>query len=224
MRPIPRGAVPAQQALAIGVLLAIVSIAALGDPDEPARGRAAGADHRDLYSFALHHRSLKRTDPAQHSSIGGAGGRAAAGDRLGGGDEQPVGRRDRALPPHFLMDAAAFLGAGALPQPRLPAGRRADAARRRRSRRDMPANRHLCAPARAGVARSARPSRASGSLYGLVAVACDAFLLQRAFALYRLREGEELPRRKAAMALFGYSILYMFLLFAALLAQVLVRG
>jgi heme o synthase len=63
-----------------------------------------------------------------------------------------------------------------------------------------------------------------GLLYGLVAVACNAVLLQRAFALYRLREGEESPRRKAAMALFGYSILYMFLLFAALLAQVLLRG
>jgi hypothetical protein len=40
---------------------------------------------------------------------------------------------------------------------------------------------------------------------GVVAAARDAFLLQRAFALYRLREGEESPRRKAAMALFGYS-------------------
>ena len=61
-------------------------------------------------------------------------------------------------------------------------------------------------------------------MYGLIAVACDAVLLQRAFALYRLRESEEAPRRKAAMALFGYSIVYMFLLFAALLWQVLVRG
>ena len=60
-------------------------------------------------------------------------------------------------------------------------------------------------------------------MYGLIAVACDAVLLQRAFALYRLREGEEGPRRKAAMALFGYSILYMFLLFAALLAAALIR-
>ena len=47
--------------------------------------------------------------------------------------------------------------------------------------------------------------------------------LWRALALYRLRDGEELPRRKAAMALFGYSILYMFLIFAALLAEVLLR-
>ena len=63
-----------------------------------------------------------------------------------------------------------------------------------------------------------------GLLYASVALVCDAVLLQRAFALYRLRDGEELPRRKAAMALFGFSILYMFLLFAALLAQVLLRG
>jgi protoheme IX farnesyltransferase len=62
-----------------------------------------------------------------------------------------------------------------------------------------------------------------GWLYGSVAVACDAVLLWRAFALYRLRNGEESSRRKAAMALFGYSILYMFLLFAALLAEALIR-
>ena len=62
-----------------------------------------------------------------------------------------------------------------------------------------------------------------GWLYGSVAVACNAVLLWWVFALYRLRNGEESPRRKAAMALFGYSILYMFLLYAALLAQVMVR-
>ena len=63
-----------------------------------------------------------------------------------------------------------------------------------------------------------------GLLYGAIAAACDAVLVWRAFALYRLREAEESPRRKAAMALFAFSILYMFVLFAALLAQVLVRG
>jgi protoheme IX farnesyltransferase len=42
--------------------------------------------------------------------------------------------------------------------------------------------------------------------------------------LYRLRDGEEPARRKAAMGLFGFSILYLFVLFAAMLAEVLLRG
>ena len=63
-----------------------------------------------------------------------------------------------------------------------------------------------------------------GAIYGTVAAVCNAILLWRVFALYRLRNGEEYSSpTQAAMALFGYSILYMFLLFAALLAQAVVR-
>ena len=63
-----------------------------------------------------------------------------------------------------------------------------------------------------------------GLLYGAVAVAADAALLWRAIGLYRLRDGDESARRKAAMGLFGFSILYLFVLFAAMLAEVLLRG
>ena len=62
-----------------------------------------------------------------------------------------------------------------------------------------------------------------GLFYGLITAACDAGFLWRAFTLYRLRGGEEAPRRKAAMALFGFSIIYLFVLFAAMLAQVNLR-
>ncbi len=48
-------------------------------------------------------------------------------------------------------------------------------------------------------------------------------LVWRAAALYRLRNGLEAERRKAAMALFGFSILYMFVLFAAMLGEALAR-
>jgi protoheme IX farnesyltransferase len=63
-----------------------------------------------------------------------------------------------------------------------------------------------------------------GLLYGAVAVAADAGFLWRALALHRLRDGDESARRKAAMGLFGFSILYLFILFAALLAEVMLRG
>ena len=63
-----------------------------------------------------------------------------------------------------------------------------------------------------------------GLLYGGVAVAADAALIWRAVGLYRLREGDESARRKAAMGLFGFSILYLFILFAAMLAEAMLRG
>jgi heme o synthase len=62
-----------------------------------------------------------------------------------------------------------------------------------------------------------------GVLYGAVAAIAGAAFLMRALALYRLREGDESARRKAAMALFGFSILYLFVLFAAMLAEVMLR-
>jgi hypothetical protein len=43
--------------------------------------------------------------------------RASAGDRLGGGDRRLSARAAAAVPDHLLLDAAAFLGAGAVPQP-----------------------------------------------------------------------------------------------------------
>ena len=43
-------------------------------------------------------------------------------------------------------------------------------------------------------------------------------------AIYRLRDGDESARRKAAMALFGFSILYLFVLFAAMLAEAMLRA
>jgi heme o synthase len=63
-----------------------------------------------------------------------------------------------------------------------------------------------------------------GLLYGAVAIAADAGFLWRALALYRLRDADESARRKAAMGLFGFSILYLFVLFAAMLAEVILRG
>jgi protoheme IX farnesyltransferase len=66
--------------------------------------------------------------------------------------------------------------------------------------------------------------RGVGLLYGAVAIAANTALLWRAFALYRLREGDESARRRAAMGLFGFSILYLFILFAAMLAEVMLRA
>ena len=62
-----------------------------------------------------------------------------------------------------------------------------------------------------------------GLFYGAVAAVCGVGLIWRVLALYRLRDGEESPMRKAAMSLFGFSILYLFILFATMLAERIVR-
>jgi heme O synthase-like polyprenyltransferase len=138
MRPIPRGVVPPLEALAIGILLAVVSVAALAIKVNVLAAALLAltiAIYVPLYTMVL-----KRSTP-MNIVIGGAAG---------------------ALPP--VIGWAAAMNAA------------------------------------------------------------NAGFLWRAFALYRLRDGEESARRKAAMGLFGFSILYLFVLFAAMLAEVLLRG
>jgi protoheme IX farnesyltransferase len=220
MRPIPRGAVPAREALAIGVLLSIVSVAALGlEVNWLAAGLLALtiAIYIPLYTMVL-----KRWTPL-NIVIGGAAGAlppaigwAAATNGLSAGPIALFILIFLWTPPHFW--ALALCRSGDYQRvgvPMLPnvAGTVATC-------RQIVVYALLLVPASFGPLTIP----GVGLLYGSVAVVCNAVLLWRAFALYRLREGEESPRRKEAMALFGYSILYMFLLFAALLAQVLVRG
>jgi protoheme IX farnesyltransferase len=56
-----------------------------------------------------------------------------------------------------------------------------------------------------------------GALYALVAILLGGVFLARALLVYRTREGREADR--AAKQLFGFSILYLFGLFAALLIE-----
>jgi protoheme IX farnesyltransferase len=220
MRPIPRGAVPASQALAIGVLLSIVSVAALG---VQVNWLAAALLALTIAIYIpLYTMYLKRRTPL-NIVIGGAAGAlppvigwAAATDSLSLGPIALFLITFLWTPPHFW--ALALCRSGDYERvgvPMLPnvAGH-------------VETCRQIVIYALLLVAASFGPLAIPGVglLYGAVAAACDAILLWRAFALYRLRDAEESPRRKAAMALFGYSILYMFLLFAALLAQVLLRG
>jgi len=219
MRPIPRGAVPPHEALAIGALLAVVSIGALW---LKVNGLAAAllaltiAIYIPLYTMVL-----KRLTPL-NIVIGGAAGAlppvigwAGATGALSLGSIALFSLIFLWTPPHFW--ALALCRAGDYDRvgvPMLPnvAGPVATC-------RQIMAYSLLLVPA--SFAPLMIPG--VGFFYGTIAVACDGLLLWRAFALYRLRDAEESPRRKAAMAMFGYSILYMFLLFAALLAQIAVN-
>jgi heme o synthase len=220
MRPIPRGAVPPNQALAIGFLLAVVSVAALGLQINWLAAALLAltiAIYIPLYTMIL-----KRWTPL-NIVIGGAAGAlppvigwAAATNSVSIGAIALFVLIFLWTPPHFWALALCRsldyqrVGVPMLPNVVGPAA----------TCRQILIYSLLLVPASFGPL--AIPG--VGVLYGVVAAVCDAILLQRAFALYRLREGEEASRRKAAMAMFGFSILYMFLLFAALLAQVLMRG
>ena len=220
MRPIPRGSVPPSQALAIGLLLSTVSVAALG---LQVNGLAAClllltiAVYIPLYTMAL-----KRRTPL-NIVIGGAAGAlppvigwAAAAGSLSIGPIALFLIIFLWTPPHFWALAICRstdyerVGVPMLPNVAGPV----------ETCRQILVYSVLLAASTYGAL--AIPG--VGLFYGAVATACNGVFLWRAFALYRLREGEESPRRKAAMALFGCSILYMFLIFATLLAQVLLRG
>src|SRR5208283_2174392 len=186
MRPIPRGAVPPHEALAIGVLLSIVSVASLGVQVNGAAG-------------------------ALPPVIGWA---AATGSVSVG----PI-----ALflfiflwtPPHFW--ALALCRSGDYQRVGVPM---------------LPNVVGPVATCRQIVAYVAVLVPASfvpltipclGAFYAVVAVGFNAVLVWRTAALYRLRGGPEPAQRKAAMALFGFSILYMFVLYAAMLGEALAK-
>src|ERR1700722_2387351 len=220
MRPIPRGVVPPLEALAIGILLSVVSVAALA---LKVNGLAAAllaltiAIYVPLYTMVL-----KRSTP-MNIVIGGAAGAlppvigwAAAMDSVSAGPIAMFLITFLWTPPHFW--ALALCRSGDYERvgvPMLP-----NVVGPVKTCRQIVAYSLLLVPASFGPMLIP----GVGLLYGAVAVAANAGFLWRAAALYRVRDGEESARRKAAMGLFGFSILYLFVLFAAMLVEVLLRG
>ena len=210
-RPIPRGEVARAEALAFGLVLAGGAVAALGFT---LNGTAAA-----LLAFAIsfyviiYTMWLKRRTP-QNIVIGGAAGAlppvigwaAATGD---------VGNEPLILfliiflwtPPHFwalsLNRADEYARAGV---PMLPvvAGRTAT-------------TRQILAYSVALVPVSMLPSALgfAGLIYGAIALIGGTTLVALAYRLSRTREAD----RRAAHRLFAFSIAYLFVLFAALLAD-----
>ena len=62
----------------------------------------------------------------------------------------------------------------------------------------------------------------AGAIYGAVALVCGAAMLHLAWRVYRDRTGQ--PAISSARKLFAFSLLYVFVLFAALLADNLLAG
>ncbi len=213
-RPIPRGRVTPEEALAFGVVLAVGSVAVLGVlVNWTAGGLLALTIAFYLFVYTMW---LKRRTP-QNIVIGGAAGAfpPMIGWAAMTGSVEP--RRRGPVPHHLPVDAAAFLGAGALSRARLRARRacpccpwwrgRTRPASRSWSTRRCWCRWRWCPPSWASAGRSMR----------LAAIGLGAVFLALALQVYRVREGREADR--AARQLFGFSILYLFGLFAALLAE-----
>jgi protoheme IX farnesyltransferase len=220
MRPIPRGVVPPIEALAIGILLSVVSVAALAIQVNVLAASLLAltiAIYVPLYTMVL-----KRSTP-MNIVIGGAAGAlppvigwAAAMNSVSAGPIAMFLITFLWTPPHFW--ALALCRSGDYERvgvPMLP-----NVVGPVKTCRQIVAYSILLVPASLGPLLIP----GVGLIYGAVAVAADVVLLWRAIGLYRLRDGDESARRKSAMGLFGFSILYLFVLFAAMLAEVLLRG
>src|SRR6202142_1734687 len=220
MRPIPRGVVPPLEALAIGILLSIVSVAALAIK---VNALAAALLVLTIAIYVpLYPMVLKRSTPL-NIVIGGAAGAlppligwAAAVNSVSAGPIAMFLITFLWTPPHFW--ALALCRSGDYERvgvPMLP-----NVVGPVKTCRQIVAYSILLVPASLGPMLIP----GVGLLYGAIATAANAGFLWRALALYRLRDADESARRKAAMGLFGFSILYLFVLFAAMLAEVMLRG
>jgi heme o synthase len=212
-RPVPRGHVTAEEARSFGAVLAVGSIVCLG---VMANWLAASllAFTIGFYVF-VYTMWLKRTTP-QNIVIGGAAG--ALPPMIGwaaatGG----ISLESFVLfliifvwtPPHFwalaLLRTGDYAKAGV---PMLPVVAGASATRAQILIYSLILAPLGMAPAVIGL---------GGALYAAAAAVLGAIFVVMAFDCYSKREGEAADR--AAKNLFGYSVLYLFLLFAVLLVE-----
>jgi heme o synthase len=212
-RPVPRGHVTPDEARSFGAVLAVGSIVCLG---VMANWFAASllAFTIGFYVF-VYTMWLKRTTP-QNIVIGGAAG--ALPPMIGwaaatGG----ISLESFVLfliifvwtPPHFwalaLLRTGDYAKAGV---PMLPVVAGAGATRAQILIYSLILAPLGMAPAIIGL---------GGALYAAAAAVLGAIFVVMAFDCYRKREGEAADR--AAKNLFGYSVLYLFLLFAVLLVE-----
>ncbi len=212
-RPVPRGAVTPEEALAFGSVLAVGSVLCLG---LMANWVAAGllALTIAFYIF-VYTMWLKRSTP-QNIVIGGAAG--AVPPMIGWAAATGSVSLDPFVlfliifiwtPPHFwalaLLRARDYERAGV---PMLPVTHGGD-----ETRRQILIYSLILAPL--GMAPTVLGF--GGMLYSVVAAILGALFVVFAVDCYRTREGEAAER--AAKNLFAFSVLYLFLLFAVLLVE-----
>jgi protoheme IX farnesyltransferase len=212
-RPIPAGRMAADEALAFGLVLSLLSVVTLGITVSWVA--AALLALTIAFYVIVYTMWLKRRTP-QNIVIGGAAG--AFPPMIGWAAVTGEITIDSVLlfliifmwtPPHFwalaLYKAPDYAAAGV---PMLPVVSGAAETRRQILLYSILLVPLACAPVLTGL---------GGIAYGIASVGLGAVFLGLAFAVWRSREPSVGDR--AARRLFGFSILYLFLLFAVLLAE-----
>jgi len=212
-RPIPGGRIAPSEALAFGLVLSVGSVIVLG---LVANLLAAGMLAFTIFFYAVVYSMwLKRSTP-QNIVIGGAAGAfpPMIGEAVVTGD---FGIHSLVLfaiiflwtPPHFwalaLVKAQDYARAGV---PMLP-----NVAGPAATRRQIVAYTLVMAP----VAVLPALMGFAGLAYLVVSIVSGLAMIALSVRVLRVSEGE--AAHKACHALFGFSILYLFLLFAVLLAE-----
>ncbi len=212
-RPIPAGRVTGEEALGFGLTLSVGSVLVLG---LAANWLAAGLLAFTIFFYAVVYSMwLKRSTP-QNIVIGGAAGAlppmvadAAVTGSLGIESLVLFAIIFLWTPPHFwalaLVKSGDYARAGV---PMLPNVAGPDATRLQIWLYTLVLVPMGVLPAALGF---------GGAVYAVVSVLSGLAMVGLAWRVYRRREGEE--AMKAAQQLFGFSILYLFLLFAVLLAE-----
>ena len=212
-RPIPSGRVTAGEALAFGGVLSLFSVMLIG---LSANGLAAALlGFTILFYSIVYTIYLKRWTP-QNIVIGGAAG--ALPPLIGYAAVTGTVTLDSLIlfgiifiwtPPHFwalaLLRSEDYARAGVPMMPNVKGTAR--------TRLEILIYSAILAPL--GVAPWF--TGLGGNVYGAVALLAGTLFLLFAWRCYRRREGAAAD--KAAKHLFGFSILYLFLLFAVLLAE-----
>ena len=218
MRPIPRGSVAPGEALALGLALTVLSVAAMVMRVNVLAGALLALTI--VIYIPFYTMGLKRRTP-QNIVWGGAAGALppAIGWAAASND---IGLAPLSLflviflwtPPHFWALALrrsgdyARVGVPMLPNVAGP----------------QETCRKIVLYSVFLVAASFLPLviPCLGAVYAVAAATLGAVFLSRALKLYQLREGPEPARDRAAMRLFGFSIVYLFALFAVMLGDALV--
>ncbi|GEP08174.1 heme o synthase [Methylobacterium gnaphalii] len=212
-RPIPDGRILPNEALAFGMVLSVGSVLILG---LASNWLAAGLLAFTIVFYAVVYSMWLKRATAQNIVIGGAAG--ALPPIVGQAAVTGHVSLDSVVlfliifiwtPPHFwalaLVKSGDYAKAGI---PMMPNVAGPDSTRRQIVWYTL-----LLAPL--GLAPVAMGF--GGWLYAVIAALGGLGMLAGAVQVYRLREGE--PERRAAMGLFGFSILYLLLLFAGLLVE-----
>jgi heme o synthase len=213
LRPVPAGRIPASQALFFGLTLSLISVLMLA---VIANLLAAALLAFTIFFYVVIYTMwLKRTTP-QNIVIGGAAGAlppmvgyAAATGSMSLGALVLFAIIFLWTPPHFwalaLVKSADYGRAGV---PMMPNVKGAD-----RTRLEILIYTLLMAP----LALAPWFVGIAGSLYAAVALVSGAAMIVMALRVYRTRD--EALGKKAAMQMFGFSILYLFALFITLVVE-----